>query len=67
VEILLVATPIALMCVLISAYAKELALIPVLMVIAFPSSDPIEVAFIGFVITSVFKIVVGLAYHKGGA
>lgn len=55
------------MCVLTSAYAKELCLLPALLAIVFPNNDPLGVAFAGFVIVAIFKIVAGLVYHKGGA
>jgi hypothetical protein len=49
------------MCVLTSAYAKDLCLLPALLAIAFPVQDQLAVGFAAFVVIGIFKIVARLA------
>ncbi len=47
---------IALMCVLLVGYAKEVALLPVLVALVFPT-DPLRSGIAAFVIASLFSLV----------
>ena len=54
VMLLTYVVPIALMCVLTSAYSKELAILPAIMALVFVGLDALEVAFATFVIIAIF-------------
>lgn len=62
----MIAVPIALFCVLTSAYAKDLCLLPALLPLVLPSTDPFRIAFAAFVIVAIFKIVAALVSHQKG-
>ena len=56
------------MCVLTAAYAKDLCLLPALLAIVLPTTDPLRVAFVAFVMIVGFRLVTGLvSRNKGGA
>jgi hypothetical protein len=63
-NILLVVVPVLLMCVLSAAYSKELCLLPLIAVLAFPGSDQIAVGFAAFVIIALFKLVNSLIFRR---
>lgn len=64
-DILLVAAPICFMCVLLTPINKSLAILPAIMVVAFPLADRLQVAFIAFAVVAIFSFVAKLAGQKG--
>jgi hypothetical protein len=52
------------MCVLTAGYSKELCLLPMLAVVAFPDADSVAAGFAAFVLIGVFKLVYGLVNRR---